>query len=566
MQQKLNKKKPIFSSGNSNKPFAFISYSRSDSKRVYPEIKRLQKKGYRIWYDDVIDPGEAWSDKIGKMIIDCDLFIVFLSTSATNSKFIQNEIDLAGRRNKKILPIYIEETDLTANMEIYLGGLQAIKMHLLPFKRYCCKLDASLAELRCSTTISANREKSRKQQNCIKLLFTIFTGTAISFSLFQINFLDYFTIDSKFENHIIQSSRLLTIHNTSNDVVLISIKEEQFDKFFRGNFSHLINGLSTARAKVIVFDMFFEGNSPDDDSFVNAIINARKAGTEVIVGFRKFKDNQPVIFNKLKDAVSGFGTLCVGEILDNVIKSNISIIRNDSATVCSIDLKAIELFTEKKIDHIDLKKKKILLGGDNVKDPLIIHFSDTEKVKQTHKHCPSIQEDDLLINIYIDFSLRNSGKSHKTKIFFNDAIKKIETKDTQQFKDKIVLIGVQNKSDIFTINSTENIYGVDLHANILNTLLQRTYIHQAPFFLYILIIIILASLGAILGLKLIRLTPILKSALLITAILICIVLPIFLFSSLNLILNMSYPISSFFICYWIAILSNQLGINYEQNI
>ena len=50
---------------NGDESFAFVSYVHSDAKKVYPEIKRLDSMGYRLWYDEGLDPGNEWQEEIG---------------------------------------------------------------------------------------------------------------------------------------------------------------------------------------------------------------------------------------------------------------------------------------------------------------------------------------------------------------------------------------------------------------------------------------------------------------------------------------------------------------------
>lgn len=50
---------------NGNEPYIFISYAHKDNNTVYPVIARIQKDGYRAWFDEGIDPGTEW-DEIGR--------------------------------------------------------------------------------------------------------------------------------------------------------------------------------------------------------------------------------------------------------------------------------------------------------------------------------------------------------------------------------------------------------------------------------------------------------------------------------------------------------------------
>lgn len=46
-----------FAASSGSDPYVFVSYSHQDSEKVFPIIKQLHEKGYRIWYDEGIDPG-----------------------------------------------------------------------------------------------------------------------------------------------------------------------------------------------------------------------------------------------------------------------------------------------------------------------------------------------------------------------------------------------------------------------------------------------------------------------------------------------------------------------------
>ena len=51
-----------------NEPYVFISYSHQDIERVMPILRRLNAEGFRIWYDDGIDPGTEWPESIAAQL------------------------------------------------------------------------------------------------------------------------------------------------------------------------------------------------------------------------------------------------------------------------------------------------------------------------------------------------------------------------------------------------------------------------------------------------------------------------------------------------------------------
>ena len=52
-------------------PYIFISYSHRDTAEVYAILERMQKDGYRIWFDEGIDPGSEWDDVIAAHVKEC---------------------------------------------------------------------------------------------------------------------------------------------------------------------------------------------------------------------------------------------------------------------------------------------------------------------------------------------------------------------------------------------------------------------------------------------------------------------------------------------------------------
>jgi len=141
---------PPFEAYSGDKPFVFVSYSHADGELVFREIRRLHEAGYRIWYDEGIDPGQDWPEHIAKAVIDCDLFLMFTSPRSAASENCRNEVNLALNRKKKFLAIYLEHTELPPGLELRMGDLQAILKFRMPDATYRKKvymgLEAMLGE------------------------------------------------------------------------------------------------------------------------------------------------------------------------------------------------------------------------------------------------------------------------------------------------------------------------------------------------------------------------------------------------------------------------------------
>lgn len=66
---------------------------------VLPVVDRLQKEGYRIWYEEGIAPGSSWDVYITEHIEGCDYFIAFLS-----GKYLDT-LDYVDELNFCVIPI-----------------------------------------------------------------------------------------------------------------------------------------------------------------------------------------------------------------------------------------------------------------------------------------------------------------------------------------------------------------------------------------------------------------------------------------------------------------------------
>lgn len=68
-----------------DEPYLFASYSHRDSGTVLPIISRLHDAGYRIWYDEGIDPGSEWPEMIAQRLRNATLMACFISPNSVAS-------------------------------------------------------------------------------------------------------------------------------------------------------------------------------------------------------------------------------------------------------------------------------------------------------------------------------------------------------------------------------------------------------------------------------------------------------------------------------------------------
>lgn len=111
---------------NGDKPYIFVSYSHKDTDIILQMVSQMQCDGYRVWYDEGIEPGTDWDDYIASKINKCSYFIAFLSENYLNSSNCKDEMNYARDHVENILLVYLEPVSLSSGMEMRFGRTQAI--------------------------------------------------------------------------------------------------------------------------------------------------------------------------------------------------------------------------------------------------------------------------------------------------------------------------------------------------------------------------------------------------------------------------------------------------------
>ncbi|MFB2898341.1 TIR domain-containing protein [Aerosakkonemataceae cyanobacterium BLCC-F50] len=95
---------------------AFVSYSSKDRQEVLKRVQALAVTGIEVFQDVLnLEPGDRWEKELYRHINECDLFLLFWSTAAKESKWVLKEVLYALERQGKdglnppeIIPVIIE--------------------------------------------------------------------------------------------------------------------------------------------------------------------------------------------------------------------------------------------------------------------------------------------------------------------------------------------------------------------------------------------------------------------------------------------------------------------------
>ena len=117
-----------------NEKYIFVSYCHKDKEMVFPIIEQLVKDGYRIWYDEGIDPGTEWPEIIAQHLNECLAVLAFITENSLNSHNCRREISFALLKKKLFISIILEPVKMSPGIEMQLSATQSIYKYKLDYE------------------------------------------------------------------------------------------------------------------------------------------------------------------------------------------------------------------------------------------------------------------------------------------------------------------------------------------------------------------------------------------------------------------------------------------------
>ena len=106
--------------------YIFVSYCHKDQDCVYPLIEQLAKDGFRVWYDEGINPGSEWPEIIASHLSNAAVCVAIVSGNSLSSHNCRREITFALLKKKCFVSVFLEPVDLTPGVEMQLSSYQSI--------------------------------------------------------------------------------------------------------------------------------------------------------------------------------------------------------------------------------------------------------------------------------------------------------------------------------------------------------------------------------------------------------------------------------------------------------
>ncbi|MBQ3055764.1 MAG: toll/interleukin-1 receptor domain-containing protein [Oscillospiraceae bacterium] len=105
-------------------PYAFFSYAHADRDVVEKIVIGLKQNMCRIWYDEGLTPGESWNDDLAEHLKNSEIVVIMLTKNSVTSQYVKAEINYAISKQIKLLPVFLEQIDLPAGLEMMLSSVQ----------------------------------------------------------------------------------------------------------------------------------------------------------------------------------------------------------------------------------------------------------------------------------------------------------------------------------------------------------------------------------------------------------------------------------------------------------
>jgi TolB-like protein len=116
-----------FAAYTGDEPYVFVCYAHDDDDVVYPEMGWIHRQGVNCWYDEGIPGGRIWLEEIGERIKGASHVLYYISTASLASDHCSREIHFALEHSKNIVPVYLEDIELTTDLQVALSRIQALQ-------------------------------------------------------------------------------------------------------------------------------------------------------------------------------------------------------------------------------------------------------------------------------------------------------------------------------------------------------------------------------------------------------------------------------------------------------
>jgi hypothetical protein len=127
-------------------PYVFVCYAHDERDVVLEQIAWLEKQGFAVWYDEIIEAGSRWGDDLARAVDGCAAFLYFLSPRSVGSRYCLDEVHYALECGRPIVPVELAPVTLTPGLKLSIGAKHRLFMHRMEPGEFRRKLAKGLRD------------------------------------------------------------------------------------------------------------------------------------------------------------------------------------------------------------------------------------------------------------------------------------------------------------------------------------------------------------------------------------------------------------------------------------
>jgi TIR domain len=126
----------------------FLSYSRADHSLAEQFVRTAETRGLNIWFDDKIEGGENWRQKIVDVLSSAKALVILFSEHSNGSTQLIKELAVADNMKKHVIPVLIADCKPEREYLYELASRNWINIYPNPETRLALLVDKLVTDLK----------------------------------------------------------------------------------------------------------------------------------------------------------------------------------------------------------------------------------------------------------------------------------------------------------------------------------------------------------------------------------------------------------------------------------
>jgi len=484
---------------------------------------------------------------------------------------------LVGLLNKRLIPVLVGGAKMpnVDQLPPAIARLARCQAHAIDDTRFAYDLDALIRFIERRPSLLnqflqlANSERLRRWRQAS-------TGGVALLMLFfgWVQLFDVFGIDARVESYTMALGDLVVSVPVSERIAIVGFDERTEARLgppgpaWRSEHARLIDRLVEAGAKVIVFDLYFERTGADDAELIAAIERARQRGSQVFVGVGRLLEGRPVAIPGLGEAASSLGMLCIGGRIGYASVAPLAAVKapaagaagshapvGDSGRFIAIAMLAAGAETL----AVDERRRQLTVvseqGQTLWQGPLKPIKVQVEASGELNNDCPLLLAGDRVAEMMIRVAPAGAWRDPLRRFDYQQVAGSTAGFRPGQLEGRIVLVGdARPGADEFrTLRGLrqEVRHGVELHADVVNNLIQGIQTRRLETTQQFLLMLLFAAAGGWLRVCRPGTSTLVRRLLLAPVLFAYLGVTVMVYASYGVLLNTAYHIGAFVLTYYL---------------